>query len=285
MDNLIVVYDNAADGGTLTASSTAGSTSINNTKLNTKSKVWRSTSTTATILLTFTSRVIQAVALAFCNISTTGTIRVKGYTSNPTLSGVTIVGGTMAWDSGTMLACPWENLLHTSATSPVSGVSVYSYAGGKIGRCYYENSTPITSITIELVDTSNPAGYIEISRIIAGDFWSPQFNTSYAGVIVKRVELSGSERTDSGDLVSTVGTKHIELGFDLKYMLNSDRSTFNTIISSNGTVKPMFISLFPYATEIEKERDFQIFGKISSISPIMHPVYSIYSSQLNIEEI
>jgi hypothetical protein len=288
MDNLVVIYENLVDQTgniTLTASSTAGSTSLSNLANNTKSKVWRSTATSATFLAALSpSRNVTSVAIPFCNLTATATIRVRGFSSNPTLSGTTVVGGTQVWDSGTILACPWASNLVAGLSTPPSGVSVYSYGGGKHARCYVPNNDTVTGITIELVDTSNTAGYIEAARLVIGSYWSPTFNTSY-GLSIEPVDLSKHERTDSGDLVTTTLPKFNKLSFDLKYLNEEDRVELIKIIRTNGYSIPMFVSLFPYATDANKERDYQIFGKVSSISPITHPTLSIYSSQLILEEV
>lgn len=286
MDNLVIIYENLADNATITASSTSGGSVASNMKNNTKSKVWRSTATTITLLVTFSSNYkVGGVALPFCNLTSTATIRVRGYSSNPTLSGTSIVGGVQVWDSGVINACPWLSSLHSNVTTAPSGVSSYAYGGGTCARCYTDNSVAVSGITIEIVDSSNTSGYVEISRLVVGDYWSPRFNTSY-GLSIEPIDLSQHERTDSGDLITTIGTKHNKLSFDLKYMVEEDRQNLLKILRGNGLTKPMFISLFPYAVNAPyKERDHQIFGKLSELSAITHPTLSIYSSQVTVEEI
>lgn len=288
MDNLVVVYENLVDlsSTTLTVSSTAGSTNKENLRNNTKSSLWRSSATSATFLVAFSaSRNVGAVALPFCNLTSTATIRVRGFSSNPTLSGTTVVGGTQVWDSGTVTACPWDSPLHAAGESAPSGVSVYSYGGGKHARCYAPiNTDLVTGITIEIVDSSNTYGYVEAARLVVGSYWSPKYNTSY-GISIDAVDLSKSERTEAGDLITTTNPKYSKLTFDMKYLDSDDRKELIRIIKTNGLTKPLFVSLFPYDTDAYKERDYQAYGKISGLSPVVHPIYSMYSSQLVVEEI
>lgn len=288
MNNLIVLYDNLVDlaSTTITASSTAGGTTVANLRLDTKSLVWRSSATSATFLLAFSAATnIKAVALPFCNLTATATIRIRGFTSNPTLSGTTVVGGTQVWDSGITNACPWNSPVEAGLVTPPSGVSVYSYGGGKHARCYTPvNTDLVTGVTIELVDTSNTSGYIEISRMLVGSYWTPQYNTSY-GMSIELVDTSKHERTESGDLVTSRSPIFNKLTFDLKYLNTDDRANLIKIIKYNGLTKAMFVSLFPYDDDEYKERDYQIFGKLSALSPITHPIYSMYSSQLTLEEV
>ena len=51
-------------------------------------------------------------------------------------------------------------------------------------------------------------------------------------------------------------------------------------------LKAIFVSLFPECTEdYGKEKLYQIYGRMSQIFPIEHPLYEMYSSQIDIEEV
>jgi hypothetical protein len=79
MSDVRIVYDNAVDRGTLSASSTAGSMSVTNLAIDKKSNVWRSANgTSATLSAVWASlEAIGCVALPFCNLSPTATMRVR----------------------------------------------------------------------------------------------------------------------------------------------------------------------------------------------------------------
>lgn len=53
MANLRIIYDNAADRATLTASTTAGALAATNLQRDEKAAIWRSTDTTATLTATW----------------------------------------------------------------------------------------------------------------------------------------------------------------------------------------------------------------------------------------
>jgi len=78
MSNMRIVYDNAADRATVTASSTAGALVVANLLTDRKSDVWRATGPAASIYAAWpAAETIQAVALPFCNLSPTATMRVR----------------------------------------------------------------------------------------------------------------------------------------------------------------------------------------------------------------
>ena len=78
MSNMRIVYDNAADRATVTASSTAGALVVANLLTDRKSDVWRATGPAASIYAAWpAAEAIQAVALPFCNLSPAATMRVR----------------------------------------------------------------------------------------------------------------------------------------------------------------------------------------------------------------
>jgi hypothetical protein len=87
MPNLRVIYDNAADRATLSASSSVGALVAANLKSDLKSVVWRSTSAgipAATLDLSWpTAEMIAGVALPYCNLSAQAAIRVRGTNEDP----------------------------------------------------------------------------------------------------------------------------------------------------------------------------------------------------------
>ena len=279
-NNLRVIYQNVADTSTITASTTAGVTAAVNLKKDAKSLIWRSTGTSATLTVAFgASRTIRGVILPFTNLTSTATINV------------TCTGGSTT-STGTILAAPYAQTDSWDSTYLPIGANSYAYGSGTYARVWFASAQTCTGITITLTDTSNTAGYIEASRLIIGDYWSPTFNTSF-GLISAPKSLSTSNRTESGDLVTNRGIQYNTMSFDLAWLNPSDRTIFSKIIKSNGINKGLFISLFPNngtsavdaTIDYNKEQTYQIYGKLSSLSDISHPMYTMYTAKVDIEEI
>lgn len=305
-NNLRVIYNNLVDLSTttVTGSSTAAGSSISNLKLDTKSRVWRSGSTTsasssvkAILVIDFGSqKYVGGVGLAFTNLNgSTSSITVKGYNSSPTLGGTvnapTVTGTSVYSKTGT--CCPW-NTLNTAdwiVTSTVNGN--YSYGGGTYARLWLpeHKTTAVRYLSIEITDnysTSAAGRYIEVSRLIVGDYWSPTYNTSF-GVVSTLKDMSTSVRTESGDLITRVGPKYNTLKFDTGWLTPSDRKELSRILLGVGLAKPLFVSLFPdngtTEAEAEQERIHQIYGKLSDLPGITYEYYQIYSTSFDIEEV
>lgn len=276
-NNLRILYDNVIDSATLSASTTASGLAVTNLQKELKGLVWRSTTTTATITATWTNaQTLNCVILPFCNLSSTATIQVKVYTNAADATPVlTTTAASAAAYTPTDL---WGGLANISTS-----VNAYSYGGGTYARSYF-TATSGKKLEIIITDTSNPAGYIELSRIVTGSYWAPVYNTSF-GVSVGYVDTSEQNRTESGNLITYNGTVHKTMGFDLSYLTEADRVRLISILRGNGLRKPIFVSVFPADDAVAREQNYQIYGKLTNLAAISHPMFSIYASSVQLEEI
>lgn len=274
VNNLRVIYQNIADTSTITASSTAGVTTTDNLKKDAKSLIWRATGTGATLTVSFGGlKTIRGVVLPFTNLTALAKITV------------TPTGGTGTTPITDLLACPYKQTDSWDSAYLPQGANSYAYGSGTYARAWFPTAQTCTGLTIAISDSTNPAGYVEASRLIIGDYWSPTYNTSF-GLVSAPKSLSANSRTESGDLVTNRGIQYNTMSFDLTWLTAADRAIFTKIIKSNGINKPLLISLFPDATEdFDKEQTFQIYGKLTSMPDLTHSMYSIYGSKIDIEEI
>lgn len=241
--------------------------------------------------------IVGAIIMPFTNLTKTATITVRGYTGTtplvfPTIgSGVnspaiSIVNCTQVFSVVGSLCAPYNLSGDWSWGTNGKGANSFSYSGGTYARVYIPLASQIacTSIVIEISDQYNTDKYIEVSRLIIGSYWTPIYNTQY-GLTSTINDLTTNERTESGNLVTNRGAKFRTLNFDVGYLTASDRNNLFSIFRGSGTSRPLFVSLFPEDSDLEKERDFQIYGKLSGINPITHSTLDLYSSSLEIQEV
>lgn len=276
-NNIRIIYNNLIDGATLSASSTAGSLTVANLKTDQKGLVWRSVGTTATITAIWAnSQTLNAVVLPFCNLSNTSTIRVRVFSDT--------AGTSVVLDTGTINAGAYtpQDVWGGFGTN-YSGVAAYSFGGGSYGRAWFNTATG-RRIDVTITDSANPQGYIELSRLVVGAYWSPTYNTSF-GIQLGFLDTSEQVRTESGNLITQNGTVHKTMTFDLSWLIEKERVKMLSILRGNGLRKPLFVSVFPQDSSIEKEQNYQIYGKLNSLNDITHPIYTVYSTSISIEEI
>lgn len=270
MPNLRIVYDNAADrAATLTASSTAGSMSASNMLTDIKGQAHRSVGTSVTYTLTWSSfQKIGAVILPATNLTNTATIQVKLYKD--------AAGTQLVANSGTLVANP--NAKYNKALWP-EGLNVNTFSYGALTKTYvwFDQQPLVRRCEITLVDTNNAAGYIDCSRIVCGEFWSPTYNFE-RGVTVETRDETRSSRSESGNLIADRKTVFEQLRFKYSVLTEADRSTLQNIINEVGTYKNIVVSLLP--TE-SNGLDFLIYGKRTN-SPISVDFYRYYGHNMDI---
>lgn len=296
-NNLRIIYQNLIDLSTtsISTSSLASGYSVSNLKSDIKSLTWRSTtSTKASIILDFGSqKTVGGIVLAFSNLtSTTPTMKIIGHNSALSFNASALTVPTSpAFNTGDVSCCLWNSLnLPQWGTDPV-GSSNYSYGGGTYARVWLNSTqaaTPVRYLGIEISDPGNTSGYIEVSRLIAGSYWSPKYNTGY-GMQAGIKDLSEHIRTDGGDLLTKRGPRVKTLNFDLQWLAGSDRKEMTKLLLGNGMPKPLFISLFPDSTDTDddyqREGIHQIYGKMVQVPGVSYTNYEIYSTSIELEEV
>jgi hypothetical protein len=275
--SLRIVSDNAADRATITASSTAGTLAASNLQTDIKTQLWRSTGTTETLTLQWASpEFVSMVSVAFANTTSVATIQVQGYTE-PTDS-------TPSFDTGVQFANP-STLDDSFDWGGVAlGSNAYSYnSAGSYATVWFATKS-VKKIVITLADPTNPAGFLQAARMVAGGYWSPENNCEY-GVEVTYGDMSKQERSDAGDLHTDRGPRYKILSLDVTMMPKADRNKMWRIFGANGMTYPIFFSLSPEGEDTMEEQIFQVYGKLSKLSGMKYQYLNQFNTHLDIEEI
>lgn len=275
MANLRVVYNNAADRSTVTASTTAGTLVATNLLNDYKVKVWRSTGTSADIELTWASAEnISMASLPFCNLSATATMRVRCYTL-PGDVVPTLDTGTIQAVAGKFGPFTWSNV--------PAGANTFSYGGGACATLWFATQSS-RKVVISLSDASNSSGYLEAARVVCGTYWSPENNAEYGATIMAE-DMSRHERTDSGDLHTDRGPRYRKVSVTLPVMPVADRDVLWQILMGNGMARPVFFSLTPEGPATKDEHLFQLYCKLSRSAALRYQMYNQFNSTLELEEV
>lgn len=277
MSSLRIIADNAMSRASgVSASTTAGGMLPANMLADIKGKVWRSTATSATITVTWPSdEVISCVALPYTNLTPAASIRVRAYSD---------AGVTLLKDTGSVPACSAQAIKIQGWGAAASGVNAYAFGGGASARVWLTPIAGVRQLTIDISDGANPAGYIEVSRLIAGAYWAPTFDAEI-GATLTFSDAGSHTRTDAGDLLTTVGARSRRLSLTLAALPAADRTSMANIIRCNGKAAPIFISIYPECGDAELERDYELYGKLSEISEMVIQACGIYSAPLIFESI
>lgn len=270
-----IVYNNVADKSVVTASSTAGALATSNMQTSRKSETWRSTAPTATLTLTFAeAEFVGCIVTPFCNLTSSATFRVRTYTETSDVTPIV--------DSGVVYACASTPLGMWDWGNIPLGVNSYSYGGANYGRAWFDTQ-PVKKVVIDIDDSTNPSGYIEMSRIVAGTYFTPERDAEI-GASWEISETSTSERNGATDLITDIGGKNKKITFSLEHMTATDRNSITNILKGNGMSSPIFISLFPENDDSNTEQLFQVWGKLSQQTAVGISYWKTYNTTITIEE-
>lgn len=266
-----LIVDDAAPRATLTATSTAGSLAVTNLLENSTEKVWRSTSTTATITLTWaTQEAVDAVALGWCNFSPNTVVTIKRYA----LDGI-------AYDQIVVTADYTRNL---SDFVPNSGVLVVGSARGQQVPMSVEGwfttwgYTKKVEITIEDSADINLSGYVEAARICVGLSHTMTSGPDY-GALLQYVDNSKPQRAESGALRWIEGAywRKIDLEFSLLNEIDI------TALSQLKIGQTIYVSVFP--GDQYKQQRYAMFCSPMDSMFSRFKLPNSWSSSLSLEEV
>lgn len=283
MSNLRVIWDNAADRATTVASTTAGALTVAGLKLDTKGSGHRFTGTSGSYTLTWARPLpVSGVVLPATNLTTHAAIRCRAYDA----------AANLLEDTSLVWACPAANLGQWDWTKPLHGrhngwqsaVNFNSFPMGVLSKTavFFSRRHMCAQVVIDLEDATNPAGQIDVARLIVGAHHELTYNPSY-GASNDVADLSTARRTASGDNPVDVSPKHDAMRLNLRYMPPSDRAWLNDLMRVNGISKPLALCLYPdNASDPRLAQDNLIYGRKES-SPIEIEFFNAHTAQLQIE--
>lgn len=271
------VYDNAADRGTTSVSGTSV-LPVGNLKTNSKNEVWRSSAGTLSVTFTTTfatPETIGCAVLPFSNFSSSSTMRVRLYSDMACTS--------QLLDSG-VVNCSQGGGARVQGLTAAQSASAYQYGGGCTAVVWFAPTANVQGILIDVVDTSNLQGYLESARLLIAPYWEANYQAEY-GATVEMADNTGNYRTDAGNLLSDVGTRHKTLSFVLSFMTPSDRANLWKLVKYVGLSQPLFVSLYPASTDKGLEQEHMVFGKLTKTSVIASSQYNVYSAPVEVESL
>lgn len=273
--NIYFLAENLTDDvDTSSATSTASGFSLSNVQLDTKSKVWRSTATTAQVL-EFTwadTQTISAVALAFTNLSAGSTVQIEIFTN--------VGDPSPVYDSGA-LSVDFAYDPPTGFTT--IGLASFAFGGGTYFSHLFSTQTG-KEINITITSSGNPDGYIEVSRVICGLAYTPEIGASY-GAQVGYEDSSTKAITDSGDTVVHRGSVKKSMTFNLQTLDVVDKYGLSNVNKNRAASSPVFVSMYENSQNPEERQSFMIYGLFDQVPATAITRHNIYNAGISITEV
>ena len=257
MSNILIGYSNYIDAATLSG----GSWSATLTQANIKNRLLAKVARTANALaassivdVNLTSaKTVKAFGVIATNISASGaTYRIRGSNDN--------TFATSLYDSGTV-----------SAVKQTPNI-IIGIAAGVVAQYW----------RLEITNTSNAAGYIQIGRIFIGNAFIPTINYSYNG--------SFGYRTTTG-VVTSIGEidyfdqrplrKSMQLSMD--WLTNAEEEAALSLIYAADIDGEVLVVPNPDDTTYNQRNNF--LARLAQLSPLQNPYYNINKTAFDFLEI
>jgi hypothetical protein len=135
---------------------------------------------------------------------------------------------------------------------------------------------------IELSDTTNAAGYVEVARAWISTLWTPTYNAAY-GLRDSVQDLSGVERSDGGALWVTARRKLRAVQLVLDALSLSEADDIHNLQMSAGTTEEVM-----YVPDVASSATQQRYGYIATIEEldaIEYPYYRTRSAPIRLKEV
>ncbi|MEY4762739.1 MAG: hypothetical protein RLZZ200_2595 [Pseudomonadota bacterium] len=276
--NLRLIWDNAVDRGTVTASHTSGSLVASNLKKDERAAMWRGTGTTETLLVEWTAaEIVDSVCLAWTNLTALATVQLKGYTLPADYPASPAFDVTFNPDDALPLGeFVWG--IDPLAQSGASRARTAAQAQGWLAAPH-----ALRKLEVIIADTTNSLGYVEASRLVAGVRSEMSHNPSYNAVRLAWIDRSKPVRAESGDLRLEVFTKYRQLQIQLDWMDVADRNAILRMVA-NGLGRGVWVSLMPEDADASNKQAYAFWGALMKDTEFNLPFFATYSAPLVFEE-
>lgn len=221
------------------------------------------------------ARTIKALALLNHNISQVGSWRVKFgttsgagdiYTSDWQAAWFIPFGtGADEWESNAWWGVPNDEYMGHPFMAPLLLNQSYS----------------TRYMTVEIDDTTNPDGYIQIGRVFAGEAFDPEYGPAY-GLKQGWKDASKVETNDSGAPFVDQRRCLRTVSFDLPYVGLDDSAILYEFQRRSGTTRE--VMYIPDKTDYQECQRYGFVGRMPDLQPQSYNYYRAKALSISLEE-
>lgn len=283
--NLLIGTLNRLDSATLSGGSWQATLPLNNLKDRRLSKLARSTNDDAASTkfdLDFgQTRAIGVLALIAHNMSASATIRIYGDDAADFATPIYDSGVRDVWAAGII---PLELLEWEDDNFWLGTVSQEAVAGFKAPYVFVlPSSQNLRYWRVEITDTANPSGYVQVGRVYIGSSWQPTIDRAY-GASLGYEDTSAIEASLAGEEFFDVRRRRRTHRFELSFM--SQTEFLDRVLELQrlqGVTGEVLI--VPDITDSANQAKVSFLGRLKTLNPVEQPFYNSWSCNVEIQEI
>lgn len=285
MANLKLGFPNRIDAATVSGGSWQSTLPLTNIKDRRLSRLARSTSAAlANTIINIdlgAAKTVGAVALVTHNLSAGALVRVRGDDAADFITPLYDSGWLNAWPSG---AIPISLLEWEDDNFWLGTVNSEAIAGYQSPYINIIDSRPVLRYwRIEINDTTNAAGYVQVGRVFIGDTWTTTYNPVY-GVGLGTEDQTQIESSMGGEEYFDISKRYRVHRFSLKAL--SPTEAYSRVIDMQKLAGVSGeILIIPDASDISNGFRRNFLCRMRSLSPVVDEAYGIKSVDFEVKEI
>lgn len=279
MSNLRIISTNDADAATLTSSDFVATLPVSNLQVEGRARVARTANTTGDKTINgnwSTGKVVSAMVLYGCNFSSAATLRLQLWDGNNQ-------SGTLVLDTGVapaLDALGWGEFAWGMSSW---GATVFEDWAKAFSVLWLSQIVSAKSFRITFNDAPNPAGYIEIKRLLIGSYFEPAVNFDLDMAACWN-DTSIQKRTMGGSINTDKGVQYRSLNGNLSGLSPGERAAYFEMTRVVGLSSEMFVSAFPEVGGA-MERDHSMLCKFGVVPEVRHAGYNRFTGQFSFVEV
>lgn len=285
MANITLAWNNRTDAGTLSGGSWLATLPLANVQNRQVQKVSRSSNATnAATQFTIDlgqARSIGVVALVVHNISVLGRVRITASDTAGFVATYYNSGWVDVWPAGQIpqALLEWEDdnfwlgTLSANARAGYQSPFIHLLPAAQSLR-YWK---------VEVDDTTNADGYVQIGRLFMAATWTPATNYSY-GAGLGYQDPTAVDTSLSGAEFFDVRSRYRVFEFELQYILNAEAYAQALELQRlSGTSGEVLV--VPDSTDTANQPARAFVGRLQQLGAITQPQPSTYSARFQVKEL
>lgn len=283
MSNMILAHPNRGDGATLSGGSWSAGLPLVNLQTREIRKVARSTNT----LLDSTrfdvdfgvSRAVKTAAIVGHNLSVDALYRITG-ADNPSFT-------SPGYSSG------WQRVWPTTFASSTLEWSDDNFWSGRIPQEFIDGypavllhlieSTAYRYWRLEIDDTTNADGYIDLGRLFLAEQRSPTFNYS-KGAELGFIPKSGIEESEGGNEKFDIKRDPRFFSFELKVITDVEAYEWVFELQRRASTHGEIL-VIPDPDDVNNRHRRSFLARQMQLNPIVHWAYGYHSNAMYLKEL
>lgn len=285
MANLKLGFPNRVDAATVSGGSWQSTLPITNIKDRRLSRLARSANAVlASTIINLdlgAAKTVGAIALVTHNFSASALVRIRGDDAADFSTPLYDSGWVNVWPSGVI---PQELLEWEDDNFWLGTVSAEALAGYQAPYINLMESKPVLRYwRIEINDTSNPSGYVQLGRIFIGDVWTVSANYSY-GAGLSAEDQTQVESSIGGEEYFDVRKRFRVHRYDLEY-LNTQEAYSRVIDMYKLAGISGEILVVQDSSDVTNGFRRNFLCRMRNLQPVTDKYYGVKSVQMELKEV